>query len=127
MTRNEKLNEISSEAFAELCTIADRHRTKRAKWGLEAVEKWWCVLYPAVHLPCGREFYTGSCFGLTFPTCDISTLPFNLGSTFTFSTREEAEAFGYEANPWFIPFLYPELILKRRIEEESEPIMTRRK
>jgi len=127
MTRNEKLAEISIEAYAELCLIADKHRGKfKPIYGEGANEKWWCVLYPAVHISLNKEFNTGSTFGLTFPTCDISQLPLNLGSRFIFPTRESVSYFGVEAYPWFVPFLYPEITLRKRAEEEEEPVIFRR-
>lgn len=114
MTKNERLNQISTEAFEELCEIADRHRGKRSKWGEAANEKWWITLYPAVHIPLGKEWYIGTCYGLTFPSCDISQLPINLGSRFTFSTRESAQAFGDESKELWLPFLFPELTIMTR-------------
>lgn len=111
MTRNERLTQISSEAFLLLCEIADRHRIGRSQFTTDGSVKWWCVLYPAIHIPNRESFSTGTCFGLTFPVCDVSTLPVYLGPKFTFTTRESAEAFGYEAKDLLVDFFFPELTL----------------
>lgn len=112
MTKNERLTEISTEAFVELCRIADEHKARyKPIYGQEANEKWWLVLYPAVHIPMNKEFYVGACSGLTFPTCDISMLPINMGSKFVFPSREVVVAFGLETQELWKTFLYPELTL----------------
>lgn len=116
MTKNEVLNQIAAEAFAELCIIADYHRGKyKPIYGNDANTKWWLVLYPAIHIPTGSEFNVGCASGLTFPTCDISVLPINMGSKFVFPSREVVVAFGDETKDLWKTFLYPEstLILKR--------------
>ena len=112
MTKNEKLAEISTNAYSELCTLADDHRIPwKAKYGEEANMKWWVVLYPAIHVAMNREFNVGVVSGLTFPTCDISVLSISFGSKFIFPSREVALAFGYEAKDLLKEFLYPESTL----------------
>lgn len=112
MTKNEKLTEISTEAFNELCLIADIHRGKwKPIYGENANDKWWLVLYPAIHVAMNREFNIGACMGLTFPTCDISVLPINMGSKFIFPNREIAVAFGADTKDLWKNFLYPEQTL----------------
>ncbi|MFA5934984.1 MAG: hypothetical protein WC827_03815 [Candidatus Paceibacterota bacterium] len=112
MTKNEKMTEISTNAFNELCIIADKHRGSwKPIYGMEANMKWWCILYPAIHVAMNREFNTGTASGLTFPTCDISVLPISIGNKFIFPSREAAVQFGYEAHDLFVPFLYPELTI----------------
>ena len=115
MTKNEKLAEISTNAYSELCTLADEHRSPwKAKYGEGANMKWWVVLYPAIHVAMNREFNVGVVSGLCFPTCDISVLPISCGSKFIFPDRETALAFGYEAKDLLQAFLYPELTLMTR-------------
>lgn len=117
MTKNEKFAEISTNAFSRLCEMADRHRgSYKAIYGNESNQKWWLVLYPAIHVAMNRDFNIGSVSGLTFPTCDISALPINLGSKFIFPSNEVVVAFGYESKDLWREFLYPELtILMTRI------------
>jgi hypothetical protein len=109
MTKNEKYTEISANAYIQLCQIADEHRGKyRAIYGNNGNEKWWLILYPAIHVAMNKEFNVGATFGLSFPTCDISLLPINIGSKFIFPSREVTVAFGYETLDLWREFLYPE-------------------
>jgi hypothetical protein len=112
MTKNEKLAEISTNAFSLLCTIADEYRGKyKPIYGEKANQKWWLVLYPAVHIPTDREFNIGVVSGLSFPTTDISIFVVNMGSRFCFPTQEITMKFGNATKDLWKDFLYPELSL----------------
>lgn len=112
MTKNEKFTEISTNAFSRLCEIADRHRGNyKPIYGNESNQKWWLVLFPAIHVVHNMDFNVGAVSGLTFPVCDISSMPINLGNKFIFPSSDVVFAFGYETKDLWREFLYPELTI----------------
>lgn len=117
MTKNEKLTEISMEAFAQLCIIADEEKGKyKPHWGKDngpANKKYWLILMPSIHIPYpDKDFNVGYCSGLTFPTeIHVSQICINMGSKFCFPDMQSVLQFGMRTKELWRVFLFPETSL----------------